>query len=161
MMIDKLPIKYNFSSRYNYRPRFIVVHDTGNISKGAGAINHYKYFNGGNRNASAHFFVDDNCIVETVEVAYSSWHCADGHGKYGITNKNSIGVEICVNSDSDIIKAKKNARNLIRFLMNFYNIPWENVVRHYDASRKICPKSMSGNNWAEWWIFKEEIKEGI
>ena len=157
MYIDKLPIRYNYSSRGGVKPIFIVVHDTGNSSPTADAKNHYKYFNGGDRNASAHYFVDDRGIVETVEVSLSAWHCGDGRGKYGITNSNSIGVEMCINSGSDFEKTKQNTLELIRFLMSTYNISKNNVARHYDASRKICPRSMSENNWHEWWVFRELI----
>ena len=157
MILNKCPIKYNFSSRNSVRPIFIVVHDTGNKSFGANAKAHYNYFNGGNRNSSAHFFVDDKEIVETVEVSLASWHCGDGKNKYGINNRNSIGIEMCVNSDSDWNKTMENTLCLIRFLMNSYNISWNNVARHYDASRKMCPRSMSDENWKAWWIFKERI----
>ena len=37
------------------------------------------------------------------------------------------------------------------------NIPPERVVRHYDASRKNCPASMSNNDWAYWQDFKNRI----
>lgn len=156
--VNKLPVRYNFSSRKGVKPKYIVVHDTGNYNYGANAYNHFRYFNGGNRQASAHYFVDDKEIVEIVEVSMSAWHCGDGRGRYGITNANSIGVELCVNKGSDFEKTKINAINLIRFLMDFYNIPWSNVVRHYDASRKKCPEVFSANNWSEWWIFRERIK---
>ena len=42
--------------------------------------------------------------------------------------------------------------------MSELNIPIERVVRHFDASRKNCPASMSANNWAEWYKFKEMLK---
>lgn len=157
--IKKKLIKYNYSSRYNKRIEYIVIHDTGNTSKGAGADNHYRYFNGGNRNASAHYFVDDKEIIQTVEDTNASWHCGDGKGKYGITNSNSIGVEICINSDGDYQKAVVNAAELIKHLMEKYNIPIDKVVRHYDASRKICPRTMSHNNWEKWKDFKESLQE--
>ncbi|MGF0095229.1 peptidoglycan recognition protein family protein [Peptoniphilus sp. SGI.035] len=158
MLIEKRLIKFNFSKRRGMvKPIYIVVHDTGNKNAGADAMAHYRYFNGGNRNASAHYFVDDKRIVETVETTNVSWHCGDGHGKYGITNTNSIGVEICVNSDGNYEKALENARIVIRFLMNFYGIPMNHVVRHFDASHKICPRSMSDNNWKKWWEFKESL----
>ena len=156
MIINKMPIRYNVSYRINQK-KYIVVHDTGNSNKGAGAINHYKYFNGGNRNASAHYFVDDRNIIETVDPNLVAWHCGDGRGRYGIYNSNSIGIEICINPESDYEMAKLQAVELIRFLMQTYNIKKENVVRHYDASRKICPRSMSGDNWAEWWEFYKMI----
>ena len=158
MLIEKKLIRFNYMKRKgNIKPIYIVVHDTGNPSPGADALNHYKYFNGGNRKASAHYFVDDKRIVETVETANASWHCGDGHGKYGITNSNSIGIEICINSDGNYNFALENARQLIRFLMDFYKIPLERVVRHFDASHKICPRSMSANNWQKWWEFKKSL----
>jgi N-acetylmuramoyl-L-alanine amidase len=157
--IKKKLIKYNYSSRNNKRIEYIVIHDTGNTSKGAGADNHYRYFNGGNRNASAHYFVDDKEIIQTVEDANASWHCGDGKGKYGITNSNSIGVEICINSDGDYEKAVANAIELVKHLMDKHNIPIEKIVRHYDASRKICPRTMSCNNWERWEAFKQSLQE--
>lgn len=158
MVIEKRLISFNFMKRKGgIMPTYIVVHDTGNTSAGADGLAHYRYFNGGNRKASAHYFVDDKRIVETVETANASWHCGDGHGRYGITNSNSIGVEICVNSDGSYDKALDNARLLVRFLMDYYKIPLERVVRHYDASRKLCPRSMSANNWQKWWEFKKSL----
>lgn len=161
MLIDKRPIKYNFSKRGMQRPVFIVVHDTGNYSQGADALAHYRYFGKGDRQASAHYFVDDKASVEIIEMAHAAWHCGDGKGRYGITNSNSIGVELCVNQGSDWNKTKRNALELIKFLMASYGIPWDRVVRHYDASRKICPAKMSANNWQEWWEFRELLKIGM
>lgn len=159
MNIEKRLIKYNFSSRNGQGIQYIVIHDTGNTGKGANADAHFNYFNGGNRNASANYFVDDKKILQVVDDANASWHCGDGGGKYGITNQNSIGIEICVNSDGDYNKAVANAIELTKFLMKKYNIPIGRVVRHYDASKKLCPASMSSNNWAKWQWFKEQLIE--
>lgn len=150
MDINRKLINYNFSSRYGTEIKYIVVHDTGNRRRGAGAYNHYLYFNAGNRNASAHYFVDDKEIIQTVEDSNASWHCGDGKGRYGITNSNSIGIEICINEDSDFEKAIENAIVLIRNLMEKHSISKENIVRHFDASRKICPKSLSEIGWRKW-----------
>ncbi|PHJ38557.1 N-acetylmuramoyl-L-alanine amidase [Desulforamulus profundi] len=155
--MKKKLIKYNFST--GNEPKYIVVHDTGNPGKGADADAHYRYFNGGNRNASAHYFVDDHSIIQTVEDINASWHCGDGKGQYGITNYNSIGIEICINSDGDYNKAVQNAIELVKFLMKKHNIPLDKVVRHYDASRKNCPGTMSSNNWEKWNWFKGQLKE--
>jgi N-acetylmuramoyl-L-alanine amidase CwlA len=158
MDIIKKLINYNFTPNSN-TPKYIVVHDTGNKSWGANAEMHYKYFNGGDRNASAHFFVDDKQIIQTVEIYDSSFHCGDGRGKYGITNQNSIGIEICVNEDGDYGTALNNTIDLIVYLINTYKISFENIVRHYDASRKNCPATMNKNgDWYTWNKFKEDIK---
>ncbi|NSW90196.1 MAG: N-acetylmuramoyl-L-alanine amidase [Firmicutes bacterium] len=155
--IQKKLIKYNFSSGNN--PKYIVVHDTGNMSKGADAEAHFKYFNSGDRQASAHYFVDDHSIVQTIEDYNASWHCGDGKGQYGITNYNSIGIEICINSDGDYDKAVGNAIDLVKYLIQKYSIPIDKVVRHYDASKKNCPGTMSANNWAKWTWFKTQLSK--
>ena len=155
-IIQKL-IKYNYSSRNGTKIKYIVVHDTGNSRRGAGANNHYLYFNGNNRNASAHYFIDDKVIIQTVEDINASWHCGDGRGIYGITNSNSIGIEICINDDSEFKIAQENTLELIRSLMEKHNISKEKVVRHFDASRKICPRTMSTNGWRAWKLFYDRI----
>lgn len=103
------PIKYNHSSRRGNSVKFIVIHDTANKSAGANALNHYRYFSRCNRNASAHYFVDDKEIVQIVGDSRAAWHCGDnqGYGRAlnGCTNLNSIGVELCINKDGNYDKA--------------------------------------------------------
>ena len=152
-------IKYNRSNRGGTPIKYIVVHDTGNPSRGANATAHYNYFNGGDRSSSADFFVDDTqvlCVNDYYK--FYTWHCGDGHGKYGITNRNSVGIEFCINVDSDRDKTLERTAQLVRELMQELDIPIDRVVRHYDASRKNCPQSMSGNGWAQWYKFKEKLK---
>jgi N-acetylmuramoyl-L-alanine amidase len=155
--VTKRLIKYNYSPGNDIK--YIVIHDTGNKRKDANAYAHYRYFNSGNRRASAHYFVDDKEIIQTVEDNNASWHCGDGKGKYGITNHNSIGIEICINEDGDYEKTVDNTIDLVKCLMEKQDVPLDRVVRHYDASRKICPRSMSENNWEKWWEFKEILSE--
>ena len=158
--ITKMFIKYNKTSAPARKIEYIVIHDTGNTSKGAGVQAHYNYFNNGTRNASADFFVDDKTIGQFTDyVNEYAWHVGDGQGKFDITNKNSIGVEICVNSDGDYNKAVVNTIELVKYLMKQLNIPAERVVRHYDASRKNCPASMTKDNWKAWEEFKKKLVE--
>ena len=149
-----MQIAYNKTKRTE-KPKYIVVHDTGNAGNGANARAHFKYFNGGDRSASADFFVDDTEALQVNDYnTYYTWHCGDGRGKNGITNSNSVGIEICINRDGDYNKAVQRAQALVVELMQELNIPLSNVVRHYDASGKICPNSMSKNNWQAWNQFK-------
>lgn len=157
MEIKKVISKFNYSGRGGAGIKYIVLHDTGNKRKGAGAMNHAKYFGGGDRQSSAHYFVDDKMIVQVVEDNKAAWHCGDGRGRYGITNGNSIGIEICVNSDGDYDKALATAKQLIWYLLAKYNLPLEALVRHYDASRKTCPRSMSDNCWRKWYELKLDL----
>ena len=155
--INEKLVKYNFSKRTEGKIKYIVIHDTGNKRSGADANAHFNFFNGGDRQSSAHYFVDDKQILRVVKDSDKSWHCGDGRGLNGITNENSIGVEMCINSDGDFNKTYLNALKLTKYLMKKYNIPLENVVRHYDASRKICPNIWKENNWEKWNRFKEAL----
>lgn len=157
--IQNMPIRFNHSKRQD-SIKYIVIHDTGNTDNGADVKAHFNYFNNGDRQASADYFVDDKMIGKFVSGDQKSWHCGDGRGRYGITNNNSIGVEMCVNSDGNRTIIFKNLIELTKYLMNEYNIPLDRVVRHYDASRKDCPHSMSANNWSEWYWFKKQLNEG-
>lgn len=129
---------YNLTRAVGRHVLYIVIHYTSSM---ASALNNIKYFSGQNCGASADFFIDDNDIWQFNPDLknYYSWHCGDGHGAYGITNSNSIGVEV-VSDGRDFSAAEiKKLAWLVRKLMNDYGVPKERVVRHYDASRKQCP----------------------
>lgn len=135
--------------------RYIVVHYTGSGTSAPGsAAANCKYFSGGNRNASAHYFIDDGTICEYADpAAYATWHCGDGKGRYGISNSNSIGIEVCQNGNQPYTEAEvERLAWLVRSLMDRFGVTADRVVRHYDASRKACPfyytPSGSGGNSA-------------
>lgn len=157
--IIKMISPYNYSSRAGNPIKYIVLHYTGN--KGDTAKNNATYFNGGDRNASAHYFVDDNEIIQVVEDNNAAWAVGDGNGAYGITNKNSISIEMCCNSNGIVSeKTELRALELTKSLQLKYNISNSNVVRHYDASRKTCP-NWSQNNWSRWVNFKNKLNEKL
>ena len=155
----KKQMQYNYSTRKE-KIKYIVVHDTGNRSAGSNAKAHYNYFNGGDRGSSADIFVDDASSWYVNDYKkYYTWHCGDGKGRYGITNSNSIGVEMCINLDSNYNTALKNTMQVVKELMQELNIPKSRVVRHYDASRKNCPQSMNNGDWKTWKEFKQMLSE--
>ena len=160
MRIQKKLINRHYTKGRN-GIRFIVIHDTANTSKGAGAIAHYNYFSKTDRLVSCHYLVDASNVVQIVEDYNTSWHCGDnqGHGRAlnGCTNSNSIGIEICINSDGNYNSSIQNTAELTKRLMMIYNVPLNRVVRHYDVSRKSCPQSMKSNNWKRWYEFKDSL----
>lgn len=156
--------RWNVTYKKGRSIKYTVVHYTGTD---ASALNNVKYFSGGNRNASADFFIDkDGSIYQfNSDIAnYYTWHSGDGKGKYGITNANSIGIEV-VSSGGEFTEAQKKAlRELNLWLMDKYGIKAENVVRHYDASRKACPAPYCGSTekdakWRELRAFITTEKE--
>lgn len=81
----------------------------------------------------------------------------DGGNKYGIGNHNSVSIEMCRVNNTVTAQTESNTLELAKYLMNKYNISINKVVRHYDASRKCCPQSLSYNNWARWNNFKTKL----
>lgn len=145
-------------SRYNHykgnNPKYIVIHYVG--AQSSTAKNNATYFYTGNRNASAHFFVDDTSIWQSVEIFNGAWHCGDTNT--AVNNKNSIGIEqCCLGAGLQVTeKTENNAIELVVYLMKKYNIPIENVRTHHEVSGKMCP-NWSANNWARWKNFKKKV----
>lgn len=155
LQIQRMISKYNNSSRNGQKIKYLIFHYTGN--KGDTAENNAEHFNKGDKGASAHYFVSDKEIYQVVEDDRAAWAVGDGEGRYGITNSNSLNVEMCCWSDGTVSeKTEKNALELGKYLMKKHGISIENVVRHYDASRKICP-NWSANNWSRWIEFKNKL----
>lgn len=133
--------------------KYLVIHFTGNTEGTDSALGNAKYFSTPRR-AAAHYFVDDNNIVQVIEDNYITSHCG---GKQSITNANSLGIEMCSTNFDVTQKAVDNTIELTKYLMQKYNIPVEKVVRHYDASGKDCPSVFRANNWARWEEFKKAL----
>jgi len=142
--------------------QFIVVHYTAN--NGDTAQGNGNYFGQPNRNASAHYFVDESNIIQSVKDTDTAWHCgAKSYKHLKCRNDNSIGVEMCSEKDQNgqyyINQATQNTTiKLIRVLMAKYNVPIENVIRHYDVTGKICPEPFVRNQ-VQWLNFKQRLME--
>ena len=146
----------NFSTNWTTK-KYIVWHDTG--VRGQSDEQNAAYFKTVHRAASAHYFIDEDSITEVVDPNYVAWHCGDGNGLYGITNQNSIGIELCVEANG-LFKPETiaNAVWLGKKLMKDFGIPLENNVRHYDASRKNCPQFLNTDGkWTKWYEFKAQL----
>lgn len=132
--------------------KYIVVHYTGNSNPGATAKAHYKYLNTNqDRYGSAHYFVDENDVYQTIGDSYVAWAVGDtfrcGYRSLnGATNYNSISVEICNNGDWN--KAMGNAVLVVQALKKLY--PDAKICRHYDVTTKECPAPLlSSVKWQE------------
>lgn len=161
---------YNFTALTKKDIRYIVVHYVGAESA---AKNNAEYFFKNKLSSSAHYFVDEKEIWQSVEDYNAAWHC--GGGAQGVyhpylnicTNANSIGIEMCCFKDKNgELKIKdatvQNTVWLIKSLMSKYNILPESVLRHYDVTGKLCPREyVNEENWREFkkLVAKKEITE--
>ncbi|GGP16460.1 peptidoglycan recognition protein family protein [Oceanobacillus neutriphilus] len=142
---DKNPVNY------------ITVHQTGNPGKGANAKAHAKLqSNGNSRAASWHYTVDDKEAYQSFEDTAQCWHCSDGQGP---GNTQSIGVEICINSDGDYKKAVANGAKLVKQLLDKHNLSIDRVKQHHDWYPKNCPAQIrAGKDGITWSDFINMVK---
>ena len=149
MNIIKLISKKNCYIGQN-RPAYIVIHETDNWSKGADAKAHATAMKNGNLAGTVHYYVDSKSVYQTLNHSDGAWAVGDGKGKYGITNRNSINIEICVNPETDYYKAVDKAEQLAAQLLKQYGWGTDRLKRHYDASRKNCPRRIQAEGrWPE------------
>lgn len=149
--------------------KYLVYHYTGN--KNDTAENNGNYFRNNIVKASANFFVDDTIVVESVPVDYVPYsvggskysNCGStGGGKYygKATNANTINIEMCGDKNGVAsAKTQENAIELGKKLIKKYNIPIENVIRHFDVTGKTCPAYFCGSAFKdkEWKAFKARL----
>ena len=149
MNITKMISKKNCYIGQN-KPAYIVIHETDNWSKGADAKAHATAMKNGNLAGTVHYYVDSKSVYQTLDHSDGAWAVGDGKGKYGITNRNSINIEICVDPETDYYKAVDKTEQLAAQLLKQYGWGTDRLKRHYDASRKNCPRRIQAEGrWPE------------
>ena len=117
--------------------RYIVMHYTAN--NGDTARNNCDYYHRvGGLQASAHYFVDEHGVMQSVLESDTAWHCgAEAGRRYWhpeCRNANSIGIEMCSRKRADgsyYIKPETvaNAAALAKDIMQRYGIDTGHVLR--------------------------------
>lgn len=137
-------------------PTHIVIHYSGQAGASAERLALCLYNNNAG-NVSANYCVDDKHIIESIPGGYMS---------YGVTGENGhiINIEVCYKDPSGRFELETiaNLRRIVRLMMNNFNIPAVNVVRHYDLSHygKKCPMYYVDNP-KEWDRLHTIITKGV
>ena len=141
--------------------RYIVMHYTAN--NGDTAKNNCDYYRrAGGLQASAHYFVDEHGVMQSVRECDTAWHCgARAYWHPECRNANSIGIEMCSRKRADgsyYIKPETvaNAAALAKDIMQRYGIDTGHVLRHYDVTGKRCPMPWVDDP-AQWVAFKDML----
>ena len=164
MQINKLLTTVNYRAGNGKQNKYIVIHFVGALG---GAEDNCKYFLSNYRGASAHYFVGHQGeIWQCVREGDIAWHCGATTYKHPYCrNDNSIGIEMCCRKSAAGVWYFEDATvaatvDLVKELMKKYNIPVENVIRHYDVTGKVCPAPYVHNNTKHTWDdFKKKIVE--
>lgn len=145
MKVNKEYVSNNNTYESN-SPQYIVVHNTDNFAAGADASAHARAQYNGNLSASVHYYTDDkDTAYQTTPHERGCWHVGVNYGGrlFGtVGNKNTIGVEMCVQAGYDFDRAFSNTVELVRQLMAETGIPAERVIQHYDVCAKNCPSQI-------------------
>lgn len=163
MKIDRSYISSQNTYPYN-NPQCIVVHNTDNFEPTANARAHARAQHDGNFSGmSAHYYVDDSdTAYQAAPHNLGCWHVGINYGNgnlfgtYG--NRNSIGVEMCVQGGYNYEKAFQHTVELVKYLMKETGIPASRVYRHLDICSKNCPSQINARG--DWTRFKKLIRNG-
>lgn len=165
-------LKQNLANSANYgaqrdlsKIKYLIIHYTSNDGDSDEANG--KYFANNVVKASAHYFVDDNSVTQSVPDDYVAYavggKCQSNHHPMYkvITNTNSISIEMCDNHKDGTVhicdETLANTYALARALMKKYNIDIDHVYRHYDVNGKLCPNCNGLLDDAVWQNFKNNI----
>lgn len=161
MKVNKSYVSVNNTYSEN-NPQYIVIHNTDNFRAGADALAHAKAQFNGNLSTSVHYYTDDGDLVyQAASHDNGCWHVGVNYGGrlFGtVNNKNSIGVEMCVQAGYDYDHAFANTVEFVRQLMAETGIPADRVLQHYDVCAKNCPSQIRAKGM--WEEFKQQIQDG-
>lgn len=153
IVINHVPTTSKKRSRIGMTPIYITIHSTGNPKSTAQNERDYLTNPSNTNETGYHYVVDEKQIIECIPPNEVAWHAGDGRGD---GNMKSIGIEICESGNRE--KTLENALWLVRHLRVTYKI--QKIVRHYDWSRKICPRIMyDQGSWKTWEVFHRQCIE--
>ena len=150
------------AARGNYSPgrtspiEYIVVHYTAN--SGDTAQNNLDYFARTKTGTSAHYFVDENEVCQSVQDTDVAWHCGSKNPRHPYCrNANSIGIEMCNSVGSVPESVRDRTAAFVRQKMAEYGIDVDHVLTHYLVTGKRCPAPWVDNP-SEWETFKAMLE---
>lgn len=145
------------------KPTEVVCHRTGNTNPRADALAHYRYFSGGYRASSAHYFVDSRRILRTIPENEVAWHAGP------VANAKAIGVELCENNPPGTLEFDMAYRRyvwLVADICNRYGLhPAMAVKGHFEYDPINRPNDPHGllaayfktDKTAAWRKFKADL----
>ncbi len=164
-LIEAHPRNYNPINRAHSSIKYVVIHYTSNTNDTA--RNNVTYFHDAITQTSAHYFVSDNSIYQSVPLNHAAYAVGIGSMKNPyfkwptmwkkITNSNSVSIEICggKTGPEPADNVKKLAAELTSELLKKLGLSPSCVYRHYDVTGKPCPKWAVDDNlkWLEFMLW--------
>ena len=118
----------------------ITIHETGNYEMNAQQM--FDFLNDKNKtNQGCHYICDSEQVIQVMPNDWAIYHTGKGKD-YGC--KYTIAIEICSNINDEKYKgAQDNAVQLIKELMEQYNISSDEIFLHNDFNSTVhCPNTI-------------------
>lgn len=132
----------------------ITIHDTGNTRAGADADMHDNYLkNHAGPRKSWHYTVDDKKVIQHLPDNIRGLHAGNKAG-----NDRTIGIEICVNSDGNLLSATEFTAELTADLLHKYDLDLSVVFQHNDWTGKNCPAEIRRGRPYDWDTFISRVE---
>lgn len=136
----------------------ITIHSTGNPYSTAQGERNWLDNPTNTREASWHYVVDENEIIQAIPDSEEAWHCGNKDG-----NRFSIGIEICESGDRE--KTLRNAAIFTANKLKELKLSADDMVRHYDWTKKDCPRILIDKRYIkggmDWQWFKGEVERNM
>ncbi len=175
-------MSFSYGSRKGQKIEWIICHYP--AAPGCNAKWCYNYYAKDNVSESAHFAISEYDVQSIIPCNLAAFHCATkGKTVYcKATNLNSIGIDLMDRKLSCKTKSVTDcdwyipeqtlalAADFIARLMQIYNIDIDHVIRHYDVTKKQCPRPLCGDDINDyygisgnerWAQFKAQIQEKL
>ena len=153
--IDSQIIDVDGASRNGYKlkgVKDIVVHYVGN--PGTTAQQNHDFYAGNQSNVSSHFVVGlDGEIIQCIPI--NEWSAASNW-----RNNDTISIEVCHPDETGKFKKKTYSSlvKLVAWLENVCDIDESHVIRHYDITKKECPRYFLQHE-DKWKTFKKNVEK--
>ena len=153
--IDSQIIDVDGASRNGYKLKGIkdiVVHYEGN--PGTTAQQNHDFYAGDQSNVSSHFVVGlDGEIIQCIPI--NEWSAASNW-----RNNDTISIEVCHPDETGKFKKKTYSSlvKLVAWLENVCDIDESHVIRHYDITKKECPRYFVQHE-DKWKTFKKNVEK--
>lgn len=153
--IDFQIIDVDGASRNGYKlkgVKDIVVHYVGN--PGTTAQQNHDFYAGNQSNVSSHFVVGlDGEIIQCIPI--NEWSAASNW-----RNNDTISIEVCHPDETGKFKKKTYSSlvKLVAWLENVCDIDESHVIRHYDITKKECPRYFVQHE-DKWKTFKKNVEK--
>lgn len=138
----------------SFNPQYLTIHSTANLKSTSQNERDWLNNNSNKTTTGFHIAVDDKEAIECIPLDVKAHHAGNSIG-----NNTSLGLEICESGDRK--KTLDNAVKVTVKILRQFGWGVDKLRRHYDWSKKNCPRILNYNDWEGWDKFKNDVQKEL